>query len=263
MGTATILAAGKGSRLLPLTDQLPKCMLDIQGKSMISRACDAFQNVGIESLVVVGGYQANKLELPTNTKLVINDRYDSNNILHSLSYARSEMQGSDYCIVSYSDIIFRESVVQQLVEASESDISIVVDQKWGKRYQGRTEHPLSQCETAQFDKKQRLLKSGKNLMTPERDPQQWGEFIGMMKLTQRGNEIFWNIFDEIDSSIKHTDAFQSSATWYNAYLTDMLQELVDREINVHCTLIQGGWLEIDTNQDYQTAKSFVFNASDN
>ena len=46
-----------------------------------------------------------------------------------------------------------------------------------------------------------------------------------------------------------------------AYITDLLQELVDRGVAVHCTLIQGGWLEIDTLQDYESAQSFNFRYS--
>ncbi|MCL0055767.1 NTP transferase domain-containing protein [Dehalococcoidia bacterium] len=189
-GIATTIAAGKGTRLSPLTDQLPKCMLDIQGKSIMGRAFETFQNIGITSSVVVGGHHANKLTLPTHTKLVVNDRCDSNNILHSLSYAREEMAIADYVVVSYSDIIFRQSIVEELIEVDKSDITIIVDQNWHKRYEGGTQHPLPQCETAKFDEMQRLQKAGKNLMTPERNPQHWGEFIGMMKLTRRGNKIF-------------------------------------------------------------------------
>ncbi len=255
---AVVIAAGPGSRLLPLTAEMPKCMLEVQGKPILSRALDTFRDMRIRESVVVGGFKARMLALPAETRLVLNKQFESNNILHSLAYARSEMSGADQIIVSYSDIVFRQSVVEQLLEVDGEDIVIVVDQAWEKRYDGRTLHPLSQAEAAKFDDRQKLQKTGKDLLTHERDSQRWGEFIGMLRLSRLGNKLFWDIFDEIDARLDPEERFQQSTMWRTAYLTDLLQELVDRGIGIHCTLIQGGWLEIDTLQDYKDAGSFRF-----
>ena len=201
---------------------------------------------------------ADALALPAGSKLVLNDQYMSNNILHSLAYARSEMSDADHIIVSYADIIFRQSVVEQLLEVGDEDIVVVVDQSWKKRYEGRTMHPLSQAEAAKFDDRRKLQRTGKDLLTSNRDSQCWGEFIGMLRLSRRGSRLFWDVFDEIQSRVGPEDAFQQASAWRKAYVTDLLQELVDRGTDIHCTLIQGGWLEIDTSQDYETAQSFKF-----
>lgn len=255
---AVVVAAGLGSRLLPLSQEVPKCMLAVQNQSMLERALMTFRNLNINKTVVVGGYKSDKLLLPPGTKLVLNDRYLHNNILHSLAYARPAIDEDDAVLVSYSDIIFRQSVVEQLLSVDGQDIVILVDQAWRERYVGRTMHPLSEAEAAQFDGDGRLLRVGKNLLTPQHDPEQWGEFIGMVKLTKSGNRQFWDLFDEIDTELNPEAPFQSAASWRMAYITDMLQELVDRGVAVHCSLIQGGWLEIDTLQDYETAQSFNF-----
>ena len=257
---AVVIAAGPGSRLLPFTAEIPKSMLKVQGKPILSRALETFRNVGIPKSVVVGGYRADGLAIPADSRLVLNDRYESNNILHSLAYARSEMDRAERIIVSYSDIIFRQSVVEQLMGADDADIVIVVDQAWKERYDGRTQHPLSQAEAAEFDDRQRLRKTGKDLLTSACESRRWGEFIGMLKLTRRGNKLFWDTFDEIDARLSPEDPFRQTATWRTAYLTDLIQELVDRGVDVRCTLIQGGYVEIDTPQDYEFAGSFRFSS---
>ncbi len=255
---AVIIAAGLGSRLLPLSDEQPKCMLEVQGKPMLHRALTIFDDVNIDRSVVVGGYKSDKLVLPAGAELVLNDEYMHNNILHSLSYSRPAVNEHETVIVSYSDIIFNRSVAAQLMAEDSNDISIVVDQSWGQRYVGRTLHPLSEAEAAEFDSNGMLLRTGKNLLTPEHDSARFGEFIGMLKLTPVGYRRLWDLFDEIDAKLHSEAPFQQSKEWRRAYLTDLLQEMVDRDLAVHCTLIQGGWLEIDTLQDYETAQSFDF-----
>jgi len=255
---AVVVAAGLGSRILPLSHEVPKCMLEVQNQSMLHRALTTFHDLNITKTVVVGGYKSDKLVLPPSTELVINDQYLHNNILHSLSYARHAIDEHDSVLVAYSDIVFRQDVVEQLLSQDGQDISILVDQAWSERYAGRTLHPLSEAEAAQFDSNGRLLRIGKGQLTTQHDPRQWGEFIGMLKLTRAGNRQFWDLFDELDAGLDREAPFQQSSNWRMAYITDLLQELVDRGAPVHCTLIQGGWLEVDTLQDYETAQSFNF-----
>ena len=79
-----------------------------------------------------------------------------------------------------------------------------------------------------------------------------GEFIGMMKLTNRGAEIFKQNFHRV-KKLYWNKPFQRAKTFQKAYLTDLIQELVDIGIKVHCVIIERGWKEIDTVEDYQKA----------
>lgn len=255
---AVVVAAGIGSRLRPFTDETPKCMLHVQNKPMLHRALDTFRNLGIPRSVVIGGYRSDKLVLPDCCELVLNQEYQANNILHSLAYARKEMDGVETVLVSYSDIVFRNSVVERLLSPDSADIAIVVDQAWAERYDGRKLHPLSEAESARFDDRRLLHTIGKGMLTAEHDAGSWGEFIGMMKLNRRGQEVFWGVFDEVHADLAPEAPFQRASSWRQAYITDLLQELIDRGVEVHCSLIQGGWLEIDTVEDYETASVFEF-----
>ena len=66
---------------------------------MLHRALDTFRELKIPQSVVVGGYKVEKLELPDDCTLLINDDYENNNVLHSLAYARDQMQNASPVIV--------------------------------------------------------------------------------------------------------------------------------------------------------------------
>ena len=74
----------------------------------------------------------------------------------------------------------------------------------------------------------------------------------MMKLTYRGAEIFKQNFHRL-KKLYWNKPLQRAKTFQQAYLTDMIQELVDIGIKIHCVIIERGWKEIDTVEDYQKA----------
>jgi choline kinase len=59
---AIILAAGQGSRLLPLTVGMPKCLIEVGGKTILGHQLDALLSVGVESFTIVTGYRAGQIE---------------------------------------------------------------------------------------------------------------------------------------------------------------------------------------------------------
>jgi hypothetical protein len=117
---------------------------------------------------------------------------------------------------------------------------------------------LGEAEAVHFDNRQMLVETRKGLLDDAQEGNLFGEFIGMMKLTRKGQNIFWGVFDEIQGKLTHDSPFQNASSWGRAYLTDIFQELVDRGVDVNCALIQGGWQEIDTVEDFENAKSFDF-----
>lgn len=85
-----IIAAGLGSRLNPLTNDKPKCLLKIKGKSILERQLEALRECGINNISVVRGYKGKMINFP-GIKYYENTDYESNNILNSLFYAEKEM----------------------------------------------------------------------------------------------------------------------------------------------------------------------------
>ena len=242
---ALIVAAGKGSRLKAHTDNLPKCMLDFGGKTLLERQLLVYRDCGIDNISVIKGYKKNKINYK-NLKYFENKDYSNNNILNSIFCGEKAINGN--VIIAYSDILFESSVVQRLLD-SDHDISVVVDIDWRDYYVGRKEHPLTEAENVIFNSNNEVIKIGK-IATEKQEVH--GEFIGMMKLTHRGAEIFKQNFHRV-KKLYWNKPFQRAKTFQKAYLTDMIQELVDIGIKVHCVIIERGWKEIDTVEDYQKA----------
>ena len=241
-----ILAAGMGSRLNPLTNDKPKCMLQFKGKTLLQHQLDVLREAGIDRIVVIKGYKEEMINYP-DLIYYINDNYQDNNILHSLFYAEEEM--NDEFIAAYSDILYSKNVVKRLLDNKE-DISIVVDIDWRGYYKGRTEHPIEEAENVIFDANNNVVKIGKIL--PDKDAVH-GEFIGMMKCSKKGALIFKRYFNRL-KQIYSGKPFQRAPVFEKAYLTDIFQDMADCGVKINCVIIEKGWAEIDTVQDFKRLK---------
>jgi len=240
---AIIIAAGMGSRLSPMTDDKPKCMIDLNGKPLLEHQISALKGAGVEKIALVKGYKAEMIKYP-GIAYYLNDNYANNNILHSLFYAEKEMD--DEFMAVYSDIFYGKEIVKRLLE-SKKDISIVVDIDWREYYEGRTKHPIEEAENVIFDSDNNVVHIGKIL--PDKDAVH-GEFIGMIKCSARGAKIFADHFRSLKAKYSGKP-FQRAKVFEKAYLTDMIQDLADNKVPVHCVIIEKGWKEIDTVEDYK------------
>ncbi|MBT05346.1 MAG: nucleotidyl transferase [Rhodospirillaceae bacterium] len=242
---AVIIAAGLGSRLRPHTNSMPKCMLDFGGKTLLERQMEAYRSCGISDISVVRGYLKEKVSYP-NITYFDNRDYEANNILNSLFYAETKIVGPTIC--GYSDILFDKEIVASLL-TSPHDFSIVVDTDWRGYYEGRTEHPLEEAEKVIFDSDGVVRKIGKGIKDESKLD---GEFIGMLKVSAKGANNFKHYFHKAKEMFWNKP-FQKAAVFQKAYITDMIQEMVDNGVKIHCTLIKKGWKEIDTVEDYNKA----------
>ncbi len=240
-----IVAAGLGSRLKKHTEELPKCMLDFGGKTLLQRQIDAYKQNGIKDISLIKGYKKNKINYK-GIKYFSNTDFKNNNILNSIFYAEKIINGN--IIISYSDILFEPFVVKRALE-SNHDISIVVDIDWRGYYVNRKEHPITEAENVIFNSDNEVVKIGK-INTGRNDVH--GEFIGMLKLSNKGAEIFKSHFNRC-KKLYWNKPFHRAKIFQQAYLTDMIQELVDVGVKVNCVIIEKGWKEIDTVEDYRKA----------
>ncbi len=154
---AIIIAAGMGSRLEHHTTERPKCMVEVQGRSILSYQLEALAAHNVTDLHIVRGYLSERLVVPGATYYE-NANFKNNNILHSLFFAEAAMDGP--FISTYSDIVYREEVVRAVVE-SPYDIALAVDRRWADAYEGRHDHPVEQAELAEVDGDQ-ILRFGKH-----------------------------------------------------------------------------------------------------
>jgi len=240
-----IVAAGLGSRLKGHTEHNPKCLLDFGGKTLLQRQLFSYKDNDIKDISLIRGYKKNKINYK-GIRYFDNNDYKDNNILNSIFYAEDVINGN--IIISYSDILFEPFVVKRALE-SDHDISVIVDVDWRDYYIGRKDHPLSEAENVIFNSNNEVVKIGKIASEKE---EVHGEFIGMIKLNHRGCEILKQNFHRV-KKLYWNKPFQRAKVFQKAYLTDMIQELVDIGVKVHCVIIERGWKEIDTVEDYKKA----------
>jgi len=242
---AIILAAGRGSRMGALTDDRPKCMALAGGRPLLDHAVAALRGAGVDDILVVRGYRAEGVSAE-NVRFRDNPNWAGTNMLGSLFSVADEIQGD--VLVCYSDILFDHSVVAAALQA-EDDVGPVVDRTWRPSYVGRTHHPISEAEKVVLDPQGRVRRIGKtNISEEEAD----GEFIGMVKLSGRGAASLSAAFE--DARRRYSEApFQTAPRFETAYLTDLLQEMVDHGHAIGSIAIHGGWREIDTPQDLERA----------
>jgi choline kinase len=241
---AIIIAAGMSSRLAELTDDKPKCMLEIKGKTILQRQIEIFNQCGIDEIVVIRGYKKEVINY-TGVKYIYNQNYRRNNILESLMYAESDMDGG--FVASYSDILFKASVVRRLLE-SKADISIVTDIDWESHYKKRFQHPIEEAEKVTVSNN-RVVEIGK-ATNPNKA---YGEFIGLAKFTNTGAEILKTNYKRVVAEFGKTQ-FHAAPSVEQAYLTDMFQELIDKGYTISNVDIKGQWMELDTVEDINTAR---------
>ena len=255
---AIVIAAGPCTRLRPLTDDTPKCMLKVNGKSILGHIIEIYRDNGVKDISVIRGYRKEKINF-NDVTYFDNVDFWNNNILHSLMCARPKIEeaqklGEDV-IVSYSDILYEDSVVKDLLE-SEKDISAIVDIDWWDYYDGRTDHPIEEAENVILDKNKKMLKIGKHIFTHGIHKDSQGEFIGLWKFTPTGIAVFLRHFDRLNAKLEMTEPFQNAKEWQKAYMTDIFQEMIDMGEIIYCVPIQKKWQEFDTVQDFQKANNY-------
>ena len=124
------------------------------------------------------------------------------------------------------------------------------DMDWEQTYLGRTEHPKSEAENVLLTNDGKISRIQKNISNSNG---KIGEFIGIMKLSDKGSNIFVDKFENLQKS--HKGPFHNANSLDQAYLTDMIQELLDSKIDVTPIFVSGKWCEIDTLQDLNQARN--------
>lgn len=124
-----ILAAGVGSRMHPLTDEKPKCLIDISGRNFIQRQLEVFRNCNLNDITVVVGYKFEmiKEQLQNAVNYVYNPFFETTNSIVSLWLATLNI--NDNILVVNSDVIFDSELIKRMINCK-NDINIAISLKW-------------------------------------------------------------------------------------------------------------------------------------
>lgn len=128
---AIILAAGMGKRLKELTQNNTKCMVKVNGVSLIDRMLHQIQKQNVDRIVIVVGYEQEKLKeyiatlgITMPITFIDNPIYDKTNNIYSLSLA-SDYLCQDDTLLFESDLIFEDSVLDALVKDPRPTLALV------------------------------------------------------------------------------------------------------------------------------------------
>ncbi len=247
---AIIIAAGMGNRMNHFTKEKPKCMLKVGGKTILDRLIDNLLNCGVSNINVVVGYKKEHFD-DDRYQCYVNHDYENNNILHSLFYAEEAMDSG--FLFSYSDIIYDGSVIRQMLE-SNSDIAVAVDCNWLEYYEDRVDHPISEAELV-FSEDRKTV----TLIRKDADfKNAFGEFLGVAYFSRKGAKILKDVFYDLLQYYNENShqTFHTAESFKKAYLTDMLQEIINRGYSVDLVQIKGNWTEIDIPRDLTVSEQF-------
>ncbi|HEC62554.1 MAG TPA: methyltransferase domain-containing protein [bacterium] len=242
---AIILAAGEATRLGKAFEGKPKCLIDFNGSTLLEIQLNTLHGCGVDDIVVVRGYQADQIGLP-GLRYYDNSDYSKTNMLYSLFCAEEELD--EELIILYADILYEEEVVKRIMESSH-DVAVGVMVNWAEAIKQRDKVALEKLEMVFFDSESRIEEISKRTTDDDR-PQ--GQFVGIMKCSKRGAAILTYNYRRL-SQISPGEPFGQAASYEMASLADLFQEMTYLGVPLHCVIIERGWMEIDTPEDYKRA----------
>jgi choline kinase len=247
--TAIVLAAGQGQRLKPLTNDRPKGMVEIAGQTIIQRQLRMFRRAGITEVAIVKGFCADSVP-DYGCRHYVNHKYATTNMVASLFCAEKEFDSGATVVVSYGDILYSDGVLAALLEA-DAAVSVVVDLEWKPYFSQRFDDPYDDAESLVLDHGGFIRSIGQ---TNPRAADVQAQYIGLIKFDPTGLAFIRQIRDEMAAA----DArIGWGRPWRQAYMTDLLQELIQRGTRVNAVPIRGNWCEIDSLRDYEIAERAI------
>jgi choline kinase len=235
---AIILGAGQGRRLMPLTERMPKCCLQLDGKSMLEWQVEALAANQVEEVVVVTGFARHMVEhvvsnirgIPVRT--LYNPFYAMSDNLGTCWVVRSEMNGP-FLLIN-GDTLFEHALLKRLLGKRKTyPITLAADRK----------ESYDEDDMKIIARGDQLLRVGKRL-----EPEQVnGESIGMMVFNQVGAEIFVR---QVEQLMGGPDGL---ARWYLSAIDELAQK---GQVGI-CSINGLSWCEVDDLDDLAHAAKVV------
>lgn len=230
-----ILAAGRGSRMKKLTEEKPKCLVELGGKPLLHWQLGALRTAGLKRILVVRGYASGCLQ--GDFDITENPRWAETNMLSTLLCARDFTrhafeQGVDRLVVSYSDIVYHPDHVRRLL-TSRISIALSFDTQWEKLWTLRFGDPLLDAET--FRQEDGLLREIGNKPHSLADIQ--GQYMGLLSFDRQGWQTLVQCAADLGTAVDKTD------------MTSFLRLLLARKIPVGAVPVDGKWCEADSDTD--------------
>lgn len=185
---AIILAAGRGSRMGSTTEKSHKCLTILQGKTLLDWQLSALRTAGVKDITVVRGYRSEMLQGDFET--AENPRWSETNMVGTLFCAPKIETDT---IVSYSDIVYSEKHIEQLME-QDGDIVITADKEWLKLWSARFENPLDDAESFKTNGDVLTEIGGKE----DKIENIQAQYMGLLKFSPNGWDTAFQIYNSLE-----------------------------------------------------------------
>lgn len=241
---AVILSAGQGSRLLPMTAEVPKCLLELSGRSMLEWQLQGLSAAGVREAVVVTGFRTELVErnlqglAPPRMRVraLFNPFFQVADNLASCWMARGELDGPS--LILNGDTLFEPEIARRLLDAPDAPITLTIDRK-----PGYDEDDMKVTTAGD-----RLSAIGKKLPLPEVN----GESIGFVRFDADGAAAF---VGELERAMRTPDG---ARLWYLSAINRLAQAGKD----VRVVSIEGlSWGELDYPADLVRCRAIAANWS--
>jgi L-glutamine-phosphate cytidylyltransferase len=247
MTRALILAAGQGTRLRPLTNNKPKCMVPLLGTPLLQRQIDTLKACGVHDIHVAAGYRADQIQA-CGVPITINKNFASTNMVETLFCALPFVEQEGDLIISYGDIVYHKSNLEAVLSCKE-EIGIMVDSHWLQYWKLRLEDPLEDAETLILDENNYVKELGKK---PQSYENIQGQYTGLIKVSSKSIPAFVKCYQALDRSQSY-----DGREFQQMYMTSFLQSLIDIGWKVKAVQVQNGWLEVDSCEDLKLYESLA------
>ncbi len=245
MTRAIILSAGQGRRLLPLTENQPKCLLPIAGRSILQWQLDALLHIGIKDIHIVTGFHSDLVEAllkkqykgQGGVKILYNPFFNVSDNLASCWLARSQMD-SDFLLIN-GDTVFEPEVLEYVLASPSAPVTLTIDQK--ETYDE---------DDMKVELEGQQVRSVSKILTAE---QSHAESIGMLYFRETGPLRFK---ETIELAMRKPTGIKS---WF----LSVIDALADENLVQACTISGMRWAEIDFLVDLETAEKLLSDSSTN
>jgi len=240
---AIIIAAGKGTRLYPLTKNTPKSLLEVgDGLTLLEAQLHSLGENDVRDIVIIVGYRAEQIEAKLqdykkdfNIRTVFNPFYETSNNLLSVWLARHYMD-QDFISINGDDM-FTPEIIENLLK-SPHNITMVMDEK---EHYDDDDMKIVHSEGLVHEVSKKIPLDRAN-----------GESVGIIKFSGYGPQIYINTLEEMARKPEHMNAFYLKA----------IQEIISKGYPVNYSKCdEGDWGEIDFHPDLMLIREFVSNTN--
>lgn len=241
---AVILAAGKGTRLRPMTNSLPKCLLEIGNISILKRMLTSVIALKFDRVIMILGFEKNKIKEEVNKHFpnlkvtyIENPEYDVTNNGYSLCLAKSEIENETF-VKFDADVVFDHEILEKLVNC-EYESCLCYDS---------SAHLEHEEVKVLVNEEQELLKANKEL-----DPKSaHGESVGIEKISARHSSNLFVILESMMAQNRNHQHFYEKAYEKGIEKGEIVLNVIDIKENK--------WIEIDTERDLKYANRLFANS---